>query len=72
MPFLFRPKTSAVPVFPLTATGNPLKTAAAVPLTTTSRSAPRKNSRVAAVAGSVPITVGINFLMIAPFVLTIA
>ena len=39
VPFGFRPKTSAVPVFPLIATGNPLNTPAPVPLITTSRSA---------------------------------
>ena len=51
LPFGFRPKTSAVPVLPLIATGKPLNTPAAVPLITTSRKALCRNLIVSFVAG---------------------
>ena len=71
-PFGFRPKTWAVPVLPLTSTGNPANAPAAVPLTTTSRSDPRKNAKTDGAAFTVPSFCGANVFTTVPLVLTIA
>jgi hypothetical protein len=68
----FRPNTSAVPVLPLTSTGNPAKVRAPVPLTTTSRSDSFRNFIVLVSAAIVPVLTGSIVFITVPSVLTIA
>ena len=72
VPFAFLPKTWAVPVFPLMATGNPANAPVPVPAVTASRSAPCKKFKVVWVAGNVPSCLALIFLITLPSVETTA
>ena len=71
-PLGFKPKTSAVPVLPLIGIGNPANEPAAVPLTTTSRSALFRKLNASGVLSTLPITRGEISLTTAPLFATIA
>jgi hypothetical protein len=72
VPSQFLPKTCAVPVLPLTATGSPANEPAPVPEVTTARSAACRKSIVFLSAGIFPFIIGSNFLTKVPSDFTIA